>query len=329
VIKERATMGITNTATRALALSACIGLLTFGCGERTEDAGTEDRPTLGFSVFDLQYNFFQEMEKGTREAAEALGFDYKLHDQKSDPAQMISGCENLITRGIDALIVSPYEPSALPPVVRKAKQQGIPVVINDIGGGGADYDVIVISDGYGGGRLAAEYMAEQLETRADVSRKIGILKVEPGHVYAVRRGEGFKARIEELGYTVVSELCAHDRRDEGYRVTQDMMAAHPDLAGVFCENDPMALGAVYAIRDKGKCAIDDVLVVGFNADPEAIEAIQAGHLAATVQQQPDEMGRQCVELARRLIRGENLEYTDPDLREITVPVKLITAADLE
>jgi ribose transport system substrate-binding protein len=90
----------------------------------------------------------------------------------------------------------------------------------------------------------------------------------------------------------------------------------------------MALGAVYAIRDKGKSAIDDILVVGFNADPEAIEAIKSGHMAATIQQVPYDMGRQCVALADKLLKGEALKYTNPELREITVPVRLLTAADL-
>ena len=242
---------------------------------------------------------------------------------------MISGCENLIVRDVDVLLISPYGPSALPSVVKKAKKQGIPVIINDIGGGGADYDVIVISDCFGGGVMAADYMAAELKQSGNKSREVGILKVEPSHIYAMRRGEGFKKRIKELGYKVVSELCANDVRDQGYRVAQDMMVANPNIAGIFAENDPMALGAVYAIRDKGKSAIEDILVVGFNGDPEALEAIKAGHMAASIQQVPFEMGRQCVELADQILNKRTLTYTDKALREITVPVQLITAESLK
>ena len=317
-------------------LAGCLALTLVcgsGCGKKAEPAGggpaAPRKQTIGFSVFDMQYNFFQEMERGTRDACGELGYEYVLHDQKSDPAQMVAGCENLLVRGVDGLIVCPYEPSALPPVVKKAKKQGIPVVIDDIGGGGADFDVIVISDGVGGGVMAADYMAAELAKRPNAAKQVGILKVEPNHVYAVRRGEGFKKRIQELGYTVVSELCANDARDQGYRVAQDMLSAQPGIAGIFCENDPMALGAVYAIRDKGKSAIDDVLVVGFNADPEALEAIKAGHLAATVQQVPYEMGRQCVRLVEQLLKGQKPGFTNAALREITVPVRLVTRATLE
>lgn len=309
--------------TLVLALVFAVGC---GKGEKTKES---DKKVLGFSIFDMQYNFFQEMEKGTRDAAEELGYKYILHDQKSDPAQMVAGCENLITRGIDVLIISPFEPSALTPVVKKAKKHNIPVIINDIGGGNSQYDVIVISDCFGGGVMAAEYMDKMLKKRKNILKKVGIIKVDPGHIYAARRGAGFKKRIIELGYTVVSELCANDVRDQGYRVTQDMMTANPDIEGIFCENDPMALGAVYAIRDKKKSAIDDILVVGFNADPEAIEAIKANHMAATIQQIPYEMGKKCVELATKILNKEKLKYTNDKLREITIPVKLITKEDIK
>jgi len=205
---------------------------------------------------------------------------------------------------------------------------GVPVVICDIGSGGSDLDVIVISDCFGGGEIAADYMARELEKRANNTKKVGVLKCMPGHVYAVRRGEGFAKKIQQLGYEVVSTLCANDVRDQGYRVTQDMMTAHPEIVGIFCENDPMALGAIQAVRDAGKSPINDVLVVGFNADPEAIEAIRAGNLAATIQQVPYEMGKQCVSLADKLLKKQPLAYTDPNLREITIPVRLITRENL-
>lgn len=304
-----------------IAVAVCL-VLAAGCSKKTRPQ--ETKKVIGFSVVDMQPNFFQDMEKGVRQECEQMGFEYKLHDQKYDSALLVSGCENLLTRGIDALIVSPCEPSAMPPVVKKAKNMGVPVVICDIGGGGSDYDVIVISDCFGGGEIAAQYMAKELEKRPNNTKKVGVLKCMPGHVYAVRRGEGFTRKIKQLGYEVVSTLCANDVRDQGYRVTQDMMTANPEIVGIFCENDPMALGAVQAVRDAGKSAIDDILVVGFNADAEAVDVIKAGYMAATIQQVPYEMGKKCVELTDQLLQGKPLTFSNPQLREITIPVRLIT-----
>ncbi|MFC1601203.1 substrate-binding domain-containing protein [Candidatus Sumerlaeota bacterium] len=305
------------------------GTLPGGVGEKQVKPG-ETRPevVVGFSIFDMQYSFFQEMEEGTREACKELNYGYILHDQKSDPALMVSGCENLMTQGIDILIISPFEPSALGPIVKKAKDRGIPVVINDIGGGSSAYDAIIISDCYGGGVIGANYIVKQLAKRTDAAKEVGILKCYPDHVYAIRRGEGFRDTMVKLGYETY-ELCANSSRDQGYRVAQDMLTAHPKICAIFAEDDAMALGAIQAIRDAGKSAISDVLVVGFDAAPEGIEAIQAGIMAATVRQKPYEMGKQCVMLVESLLKGEKLTFTNPELREITVPVDLVTQENID
>src|SRR6202008_5077832 len=72
---------------------------------------------IGFSVYDMQYGFFQEMEKGTREASQAAGYDYVLVDQKSSESTMVSATQDLINQGISALIISPFKPDALGPIV--------------------------------------------------------------------------------------------------------------------------------------------------------------------------------------------------------------------
>lgn len=293
----------------------------------TADAGGGGG-TIGFSVYDMQFEFFQSMEEGTREAVEELGYDYQLHDERSDENEMVTGAQSLLDQGVAALIISPFKPDALGPIVQAAHAQDIPVVINDIGGGGTDYDAIVISDNEGGGVLAADHMDELLSAR-DAGTQVASITCQPDAVYASRRNAGFTARMEELGYEVVAELNANSNADEAYTVMQDILSAHPDVAGVFSCNDPMAVAAANAITDAGRDPVDDVTVIGFNADPEAIEAISAGNLAATVAQFPAEMGRLSVELADQLIRGEELEFDNPDEREVYAEVELVTPENVE
>ncbi|MCL1894960.1 MAG: substrate-binding domain-containing protein [Clostridiales bacterium] len=287
-------------------------------------AETGGDQTIGFSVYDMQYEFFQIMEEGTRQQIEAMGYGYILHDEKSDENEMVTGAINLINSGVAALIISPCKPEALSSIVAAAKEKGIPVIVDDIGGGGTDYDAIVISDCYGGGQLAADYAADLLKDQ-DSSMKAAIIKCEPEAVYAIRRGEGFKANITAAGFDVVTEISGHSKSDEGYKNMQDILASHPDVAVVFAENDPMAVGAANAAADAGR---DDIIIIGFNNDPEAQDAIKAGILAATVAQFPGAMGKLTVELADTLINGGTLAYDNNDTREIFAEVKLITPADL-
>ncbi|MCL2163902.1 MAG: substrate-binding domain-containing protein, partial [Oscillospiraceae bacterium] len=181
-------------------------------GTTAESPPASDAKTIGFSVYDMQYEFFQIMERGTREQIQAMGYGYQLHDQKSSETEMVSGAINLINSGIAALIISPCKPEALSSIVAAAKEKNIPVIVDDIGGGGADYDAIVISDCYKGGQLAADYTAELLASNPG-SKKVAIIKCEPEAVYAIRRGEGYKANITAAGFTVVSEVSGHSKSE--------------------------------------------------------------------------------------------------------------------
>jgi ABC-type sugar transport system substrate-binding protein len=89
----------------------------------------------------------------------------------------------------------------------------------------------------------------------------------------------------------------------------------------------MAVGAAQAIADSGKSGVKDVLVVGFNADEIALQAIKAGQMGATIQQVPREMGKMTVDLATKLMNGEKPQYSNADKREVYVPVNLITAKE--
>lgn len=287
----------------------------------TAEAG--EKGTIGFSVYFMEAEFFQLMDEGTKKGVEELGYAYTLHDQNNDETQMVTGAKALINQGIKALIISPCKPDALNPVVEEAHAKGIPVVVDDIGGGGSDYDAIVVSDCYGGGQMAAEHAIANLPE--DASKDVAIIKCEPTAVYAIRRGEGFKAKMEEAGYKVVMELCANSMQEEGYTCMQDILTANPNISVLFAENDVMAVGAAQACQDAGR---NDIMILGFDNDSMAQEAIKDGIMEATIAQYPYDMGYLSAQLADKLIRGEELEYDNVENREIYADVKLITADDL-
>jgi ribose transport system substrate-binding protein len=310
----------------ALIASAWSGV----AAQEATDAAGDCPPTtyrVGFSVWDMQYEFFQAMEAGTREAAEARCWPYVLHDQKSDVNEMVTRATALLDE-VDVLIISPVKPDALGPIVAAAQEKGIPVVVNDIGGGGTPYDAIVISDNAGGGAIAADFMDEQIKANGSASNKVVSISCPPDAVYAARRNEAFETRIKELGYDVVVDLSGNSVAEQGYTVMKDALAAHPDLAGIFSCNDPMVGGAVNAIKDAGRDPVNEIVTVGFNADPEAITLIQNGELSATVAQDPYGMGVLTVELAEQILNGQTPEFDNPDEREVYMPVTLVTAENV-
>ena len=316
---------------RRLGLTAVltVGLLAVGACGGTTSGNTTTQKKIGFSVYDMQYGFFQDMEKGTHAAATAAGYSYALVDEKSSESTMVSATQDLINQGINALIISPFKPDALGPIVDAAHKKGIPVVVDDIGGGGTAYDAIVISDNEKGGVQAADKMDALIKAKPGASKNVASILCEPSAVYAARRNAGFEARIKALGYNVVASLSGHSKQEEGYTIMKDVLSAHPDVAGVFSCNDPMAVGAAQAIADSHKSGSKDVFVIGFNGDDIALTAIKNGQMAATIQQQPYNMGKMTVDLATKLMNHEKLTFGNDQNREIYVPVRVIDASNVD
>lgn len=314
-------------ATAALATTAALAFAGCSTGDTGGDTGGAtgdgDEITVGFSVYDMQFEFFQYMEEGTREAVEANGWNYELHDQKSDENEMVTGAQALLDKGVDVLIISPFKPDALGPIVAKAQELDVPVIIDDIGGGGVPYDAIVISDNGDGGVQGAAFMDEQIQANGG-SQKVVSITCEPSAVYAARRNVGFVEEIEKRGYTVVTELSGNSKAEEGYKIMKDALAKDPDIAGVFACNDPMGVAATNAIKDSGLDPVTDIVTVGFNGDAEALTAISGGTMSATVAQDPRAMGALTVDLAAQALAGEEIDYDNPDEREVYQTVTLVT-----
>lgn len=284
-------------------------------------AGDASGYTIGFSVYDLSNEYFQYMLEGVRKEAEAQGVTLTEHDQKNDENELVTGCQNLIDSGVDALIVSPCKPEVMGNIVEAAHAKDIPVIILDIGDGGSDKDVIVVSDMYGGGEIAGKYCLNLLEENGVEGKEYAIIKCEESAVYAIQRGQGFDSVMSAAGYTKVSELTANSQTTEGYNAMQDILASNPDIVAVFAENDNMALGASQAIADAGKTG--EIFVFGFDGNESAVDAIKEGTMSGTIAQQPVEIGRLGVQLAIERIEGKDLTYDNASTKEIYADVYLI------
>ncbi len=279
---------------------------------------------VGVSIYTLKYEFFQGMEQGIKDQCAKLGYTLlPTHDELEDPVEMVNGAKALIDKGIDVLIISPFKPDAMPSIVDYAHQNGTKVIICDIGTGGSNYDGFVVSDCAGGGAMAADAAMAALKDSA--SKNVAVIKCEKTAVYANRRGDGFQAQIEANGFKVVNTQTGDSQQELGYSKMKDIMTANPDIVAVFCENDPMAVGAAQAIKEAGK----KILVFGFNADGIALDAIKAGDMVGTVAQFPAKMGAAAVDTAKAYIEGGTPKFDNASSKEIFAPVKLVSADNVD
>lgn len=278
--------------------------------------------TIGWSVYDSTPQFFQTMQTGVLSKARDLGINVITHNQQSKTSEMITGALSLIDQGVDALLISPVNPEAMGIISRAAKNAGIPVIVIDIGTGGAEVDAFIISDNVGGGVFAAQYALKLARDNNLESNNVAIIKVEETSIYARRRGEAFKDVMTVSGYDVVTEVTANSSEDQAYDLMKPILSQYGnDLAIVFAENDQMALGAARAIEEAGKTG--EIMVLGFDGIPSAMEAIKAGIMQGTIAQQPFEMGALGVRLARALLNGETILYDDPIRKELYIEVFLV------
>lgn len=123
------------------------------------------------------------------------------------------------------------------------------------------------------------------------------------------------------GIEVVARQTADYDRAKGLTVFENILAAQPKIDGVFAHNDQMILGAIEAAEAAGRA--EEIIFIGFDAIDDAVAAVKAGKLAATIAQQPAEMGRLSVEMAAKYLRGETVDEYVP------VPLSLVTPETVE
>lgn len=264
---------------------------------------------IGVSISTLNNPYFVNLRDAIVEAADKEGVKVEVADAQNDTSKQLSDVEDMIQSGIDLLLINAADSEAVVTAIEAANKENIPVITLDRKAEGGDVLAHIASDNVAGGKLGAEYIIEQLGEGKKVVELQGILGVDS----TTGRGSGFNEGAEGK-LEVVAQNTANYDRGEGLSVMEDILQSIGEIDAVFAHNDEMALGALEAIKSSGR----DILVVGFDGTDDAVASIEAGEMAASVAQQPDEIGRIGVETALKVLKGEEVE------KEIPVDLKMIT-----
>jgi ribose transport system substrate-binding protein len=307
-------------ASRFLPLTAGLMAIALAGCQRSETTPSSG-PTVALVMKTLNNPFFVDMERGAKEAAGRLGVNLLVQaaEREVDVEKQMQIIENLIQRKVQAICVAPSGSKEIVPAIVKANQAGIPVLIVDtrvdaaaLAAAKGKTTTFIGSDNVEGGRIAGRYLTERLQGKG----KVAVLEGIPGHETGDARLKGFREVIlAQPGIQIAASQTANWERDQGFNVFQNILQSHPDLQGVFACNDLMALGAVEAIGMAQKAG--KLVVVGFDATSDARDAIRKGTMAASVAQNPEDMGRLAVENALAVIQGKSIPT------EIPVRVELI------
>ncbi len=279
-----------------------------GCGG---DGGGGDTPaapgqkTIGVTLLSQSQDFYKDLEEGLKKAADEAGYRVIVQSAEFDPAIQARQLEDFMVQGVDAIVLCPCDSDTVAASLRPVAEAGIPVFTADIAAKGAQIVAHVASDNSQGGRLAGETMAKLLDGKGKV------LIIDHPTVSSVQdRTGGFTVALKAFpGIEIVARPSGDGQRAKAQAVMEDALTSYPDLAGVFGINDDSALGALRAVEAAGR---DGLVIIGYDATPEAREAIKRGSaLKADVIQHPSAIGRMTVETIQRHFAGENVDVLIP------------------
>ena len=274
--------------------------------------------TIAYMTPALSIPFWKDVADGLQQQAEKVGNIKMINsDSRLSAETQLKNAQDLITAGVNCIVISPTDSASCPAVLELAKKSKVPVVICDIGTDSGDYAAFVISDNYGGAKAAGKYMVDAMKKKGITGGDVGVITISLARQNGRDRTQGFKDALQGTQLTVAKLLeCKEYTRAESMRYAQDIITAHPKLRGMFTEHDEANLGSLPAIDTSGKAA--QIVNVGFDGSPEAVQAIKDGRLYAASMQQPVLMGRNALDAAVAVLAGKPVE------KKVVVPTILVT-----
>lgn len=227
----------------------------------------------------LDHSYGAATADRTESAAAAFpNMEVSILDGRSDATTQSQQVEDVISRGVDVLIISPADAEAVEPAVGRARDEGIEVITADrtVAGEVLTY---IGSDNVEAGQVAGEFLAEQLADGGAVVELQGSAGASP----TIDRHDGIAQALETVdGIDVVADPIANYSRAEALATMEDLLQRFGpgEIDAAVAHDDEMALGALQAIEEAGRA--DEILVVGIDGTQEALERIKSGEMAATV-----------------------------------------------
>ncbi|GIF63609.1 ribose ABC transporter substrate-binding protein [Asanoa ishikariensis] len=297
-------------STAIVAALAAVALGAAACGSDTDSGGTtaggakDGNYKLAFVQGVAGDAFYITMECGIKEEAAKEGATVTTQGaQKFDPTLQTPVLQSVIASKPDAILIAPTDVSAMQQPIAQAKAQGIKIVLVDTTLNDPSVAVSAISsDNTAGGKAAFE----AIQKLAPNGGKVLGVGVQPGISTTDARDKGFAdAAKADSKFTYLGVQYSQNDPAKAASIVSAALQKDPDIVGIFASNLFSAQGSATGIRQAGKQG--KVNVVGFDAGPEQIKALQDGTVQALIAQQPGDIGVQGVQQAIKALKGESNE----------------------
>lgn len=306
---------LTRRALTAALAATALADISFG------SAAYSAEKTFALVQINQQALFFNQMNEGAQKAAEAAGAKLVIFNANNDPAAQNSAIETYIQQKVDGLAVVAIDVNGIMPAVQQAAAAGIPVVaIDAILPEGPQMAQIGVDNAKAGADMG-KFFLDYVKSSMGGSVKYGVVGALNSAIQNVRQ-EGFETTVKAAeGVTTAGVVDGQNVQDTALAAAENLITANPDMTAVYATGEPALMGAIAAVESQGKQA--DVKIFGWDLTAQAIAGIDAGYVAAVIQQDPAAMGAAAVDALKTISEGGTVEKT------ISVPITIVTKENVE
>ena len=301
-----------------LALSAALLIAGYVVLHPDISANQKERSRLiGASYMTMNNEFYEILNEQISHRVEAEGDRLILRNPALSVSRQVEQIGKMLDEGISVLILTPVDSDGLTDILKKARQQGVKIIVVDSNVSDEQLvDCTIVSDNYRAGCLLGDYLVQNKE-----NSKVVILTHEAAPS-GRERVQGFLDTIGgHEGIEVVEKVPCEGQLEVAMPQMEKLIEQGKEFDSVFCLNDPSSLGAAAALETKG--LLDKVDIYGIDASPDAKQLIYEGKMRASVAQFPSRIGEEAANAIYDLLDGKEVKSY------ISVPVELVTKENVE
>ncbi len=300
---------------RAVALAT--GLLSAGSLFSLAQAA----PTYALVQINQQALFFNQMNKGAQDAANASGKKLVIFNANDNPVSQNDAIENYIQQGVKGILVDAIDVNGIMPAIKEAAAAKIPVIAIDAVLPAGPQAAQVGVDNLEGGKIIGKYFVDYVAKSMGGKARLGIVGALNSAVQNQRQ-KGFEDTIKSNpGITVADVVDGQNVQDTAMTAAENLMTGNPDLTAIYATGEPALLGAIAAVENQGRQK--EIKVFGWDLTSKAISGIDGGYVEAVLQQDPKKMGEEAVKALNALTSG------NPVSKTILVPATVVTKANVD
>ena len=280
----------------------------------------EDSVLIGASYMTMNNELFAIINEQISHRVDAEGDHMVVRDPALNLDRQVEQIEDMLDMGIRVLILTPVDSDAISDVLRRARKQGVIVIVVDSNLADPSLaDCTIVSDNYRAGVLAGEYLLSRME---EGSHRDIVLLTHDTALSGVQRVKGFTDTVSgREGISIVGRIPCEGKLELAVPRMESFIEEGIPFDSVFCLNDPSCIGAAAALDSKG--LLESVELYGVDASPEVKAMIRDGMIDGSVAQSPTKVGEQAADALYSLLRGQKVDPL------ILVPVELVTQENVE